>query len=91
MTRPTRKFKIALSEKSYGTILGENLGLREDDNAAILDVKDLAELVHICRTHLELICELARFVSAVLARRNHLYQYWLARCSSSFSKPRLKV
>ena len=91
MTRPRRKFKLALSEKGHGAILGENWGLKDDGNAVIPDVKDLAELVNKCRMHPELVSELARFVSAILARRKRLYQYWLARGSSGFPTPHLKV
>ena len=91
MTRPRRKFKLALSEKGHGAILGGNWGLKDDGNAVIPDVKDLAELVNKCRMHPELVCELARFVSAILARRKRLYQYWLARGSSGFPTPHLKV
>jgi len=69
MTRPRRKFKLALSEEGHGTILGENWGLGEDGNAVIPGVKDLAELVNKCRMHPAVVCELARFVSAILARR----------------------
>ena len=50
MARPRRKFKLALSEKGHGTILGATWGMREDGNATIPDVKDLAELFNFCRT-----------------------------------------
>ena len=65
--------------------------MREARRLRIPDVKDLAELVNKCRMHPELVSELARFVSAILARRKRLYQYWLARGSSGFPTPHLKV
>jgi len=50
-------------------------------------VKDFADLMIQCRMNLEVIAELARLVSAILARRKGLYHCWLARDSYNFPSP----
>ena len=79
MEKPRKKFKLALLEKGHGITFGENWGLVQEDNAVIPDVKDLANLVVQCRMHPEIVAELARFVTDILAKRKRLYHNWLAR------------